>query len=78
MKLKREKLKRARDRLGWSMKEVAASAGVDETTVLNAEHGKGIRPITARKLAAGLGVEVVDLLPPEEGDTPEHTANGNA
>ncbi len=78
MKLKRERLKRARDRLGWSMKEVAANAGVDETTVLNAEHGKEIRPITARRLAAGLGVEVVDLLPPEEGDTPEHTANGNA
>ncbi len=78
MKLKRERIKRARDRLGLSMADVAKSAGLDAGTVIHAEHGKEIRPITARKLAAGLGVQVVDLLPPEEGDTPEHTANGNA
>ncbi len=78
MKLKRERIKRARDRLGLSMAEVAKSAGLDAGTVIHAEHEKEIRPVTARKLAAGLGVEVVDLLPPEEGDTPEHTANGNA
>lgn len=75
MKLKRERIKRARDRLGWSMEEVAKNAGINAATVLRAEHGEEIRPVTARKLAAGLRVEIVDLLPPEE---PEHTTNGSA
>ncbi len=53
---------RARERLGYSAADAAREAGVATNSVLRAEHGEDIRPATARKLAAGLGVRVADLI----------------
>jgi transcriptional regulator with XRE-family HTH domain len=63
MKLKRERVRYARDRLGWSLRMVGEKAGTNAATVLRAEHGHEIRPSTARKIACALGVEVADLVP---------------
>jgi hypothetical protein len=43
-------------------KEVAATAGISEWTVLRAEGGASVRTPTARKIADALGVSVSDLL----------------
>jgi transcriptional regulator with XRE-family HTH domain len=61
VKLDRDNLIRARERLGYSIETVAAEAGIAKNSVLRAEHGEDIRPLTARKIAAALGVEVADL-----------------
>ncbi len=58
----REKLQRARERLGWSIEMVGEKAGTSKNSVLRAEHEGEIRPLTARKIAEALGVEVADLL----------------
>lgn len=61
MKLDRDELIRARERLGYAVETVAEEAGVSKNSVLRAEHGQDIRPLTARKIAAALGVAVADL-----------------
>jgi transcriptional regulator with XRE-family HTH domain len=66
----REKLQRARERLGWSIEMVGEKAGTSKNSVLRAEHEGEIRPLTARKIAEALGVEVADLLL-EEVETPD-------
>jgi transcriptional regulator with XRE-family HTH domain len=62
LKLDRDNLIRARERLGYAVETVAEEAGVSKNSVLRAEHGKDIRPLTARKIAAALGVRVADLI----------------
>jgi DNA-binding XRE family transcriptional regulator len=67
LKLDRDKLQRAREMLGYSIEMTGEEAGVSKNSVLRAEHEEDIRPVTARKIAAALGVRVADLL--EEGET---------
>lgn len=67
MKLDREKLIRARELLGYGLETTAEVAGVSKNSVLRAEHEEDIRPVTARKIAAALGVRVADLI--EERET---------
>ena len=50
--------------------ELAAKAGVSETTVVTAERGRKVRISTVRKLAAALGVEPRELLG-HESDAPK-------
>lgn len=63
MKLDAREVVEARERLGLTQEELAARAEVSENTVLRAEHGLEVRPVTARRLARGLGLEVADLYP---------------
>jgi transcriptional regulator with XRE-family HTH domain len=74
LKLDRDNLIRARERLGYSVETVAQEAGIAKNSVLRAEHGEHIRPLTARKIAAALGIEVADLYAdpdyPKEGAPP--------
>jgi transcriptional regulator with XRE-family HTH domain len=53
---------RAREMLGYGVEKTAEEAGVSKNSVLRAEHGEDIRPGTARKIAAALGVRVADLI----------------
>ncbi len=62
MKLDRDKLIRAREMLGYGVETTAQEAGVSKNSVLRAEHEEDIRPLTARKIAAALGVRVADLI----------------
>jgi len=62
LRLDRDRLLRAREVLGYGLEKTAEEAGVSKNSVLRAEHGAEIRPVTARKIAAALGVEVADLL----------------
>ena len=62
LRLDGAKVRRARERLGYSLAAAAKQAGVSEGTVLRADHGEEIRPSTARKIAAGLEVQVADLI----------------
>jgi transcriptional regulator with XRE-family HTH domain len=48
--------------LGYGIETTAQAAGVSKNSVLRAEHGEDIRPLTARKIAGALNVEVADLL----------------
>ena len=69
LKLDRRKLQYARDRLGYTLDMVGEKSGVSKNTARRAEHEQEIRPSTARKIAAGLGVEVSDLIrDPREPD----------
>jgi DNA-binding XRE family transcriptional regulator len=65
LKLDRTKVQRARELLGYGIEITAEKAGVSKNSVLRAEHEEDIRPITARKIAAALLVEVRDLLEEE-------------
>lgn len=62
MKLDRSKVIRAREMLGYGVEKTAEEAGVSKNSVLRAEHEEDIRPVTARKIAAALGVRVADLI----------------
>jgi DNA-binding XRE family transcriptional regulator len=73
LKLDRDELIRARERLGYAVETVAEEAGVSKNSVLRAEHGQDIRPLTARKIAAALGVAVADLY--REPDYPKGKAS---
>jgi transcriptional regulator with XRE-family HTH domain len=69
LKLDQDRVRGTRERLGLTLAMVAQRAGTSKNTVLSAEHGADIRPTTARKIAAALGVEIVELLP-EETESP--------
>jgi transcriptional regulator with XRE-family HTH domain len=70
LKLDKHRVLRARERLGFSIAKTAQAARVSEHSVLRAEHGEDIRPLTARKIAKGLGVKVADLY----NDSPKEKA----
>jgi transcriptional regulator with XRE-family HTH domain len=72
VKLDAKKTKLARELRGLSMEGAAEASGASLGTVFRAEHGREIRPPTARKLAEAYGVQVTDLLP--EDDLPKGTA----
>jgi DNA-binding XRE family transcriptional regulator len=62
LRLDRNKVIRAREMLGYGIETTAEEAGVSKNSVLRAEHEEDIRPVTARKIAAALGVRVADLI----------------
>ncbi len=62
MKLDGNKIRSGRDRLGYTLRMVGEKSGVSTNTVLRAEHGGEIVHSTARKIAAGLRLEVADLM----------------
>jgi transcriptional regulator with XRE-family HTH domain len=62
LRLDGNKVRRARERLGYSMETAAEIGGVSKNSVLRAEHGEDIRPLTARKIADALAVRVPDLV----------------
>lgn len=69
MKLDPAKVRQARERLGLSLDDVAKAADVSQNSAIRAEHGEEIRPVTARRIARGLGLEVADLYPKSEAPT---------
>ena len=62
MRFDGDKVQQARERLGWTMEIVGQEADVSKNSILRAEHGGDIRPVTARRIAQALGVEVADLI----------------
>ena len=67
MRLDHEKVRWHRDRLGWTLDELAEKAKVAKGTVLRAEHGEDIRPGSGRRIAQALRVEIPDLIPEKPG-----------
>jgi transcriptional regulator with XRE-family HTH domain len=58
-----EKLKRLREEMVLSQRELARLAGITHTTYWNLEHGfREARPKTIRKVAEALGVEPRELI----------------
>jgi transcriptional regulator with XRE-family HTH domain len=72
LRLDGNKVRRARERLGYSMEMVGEEAEVSKNSILRAEHDGDIRPVTARRIAQALGVEVADLI--EESAIPKAAA----
>ena len=68
MKFDGDRVRRARELLGYGLDKTAEEAGVAKNSILRAERGEDIRPGTARKIATALGVRVADLLKEEAGD----------
>lgn len=54
-------LRSIRERRMMSQRDLAKAAGVSPTTVIRAEKGAPMRFVSARKLAAALGVEPGEL-----------------
>ena len=57
-----DKLQELRINQGLSQRQLAALAGVSNTSVWKIEQGGGVRPATLKKMADVLGVRPVDLL----------------
>jgi transcriptional regulator with XRE-family HTH domain len=70
LKLDAPKVVEERERRGLSQDELANRAEISANTVLRVERGLEIRPITARRIARGLGLEVADLYPKADAPTP--------
>jgi transcriptional regulator with XRE-family HTH domain len=78
MKLDQNRVRAARERLGLSRADLAERAEISPNSAVRAEKAQEIRPLTARRIARALGVEVADLYPkgpapnsspkPEAGD----------
>jgi DNA-binding XRE family transcriptional regulator len=66
VKLDAKKVVEARERLGLAQGDLASLADVSPNTVLRIEQGLDIRPVTARRIARGLGLTVDDLYPKGE------------
>jgi transcriptional regulator with XRE-family HTH domain len=60
--LKLARTREWRESQGLTQRELAAKAVVGEVTVARLEGGASVSPVTARKVAEGLGVSVADLL----------------
>jgi transcriptional regulator with XRE-family HTH domain len=69
LRLDPEKVRRARESLGYSIESVGEKGELSPNSVLRAEHGEEIRPSTARRLARALNTEVADLYPKAEAPT---------
>jgi transcriptional regulator with XRE-family HTH domain len=71
------RLKRLRDRKGWSQQELARQCGVTQATISRLERGElqDIQVITARRMAHALGVTIDYLVGPfEDEPQPEPAA----
>ncbi len=60
--LDEEKVRRSRERLGYTLQLMSEEGGIAPHTIIRAEHGRNITPTSARKIAAALGVSVADLV----------------
>ena len=59
-------LKRIRESLALSRRELAARSDVNESTIYRAEHGMtNLRPSTIQKLARVLGIPATEITKPE-------------
>jgi transcriptional regulator with XRE-family HTH domain len=67
LKLAGDKVRWHRDRLGWTIDDLAEKAEVAKGTVLRAEHGEDIRPSSGRRIARALGTEIPELIPEMPG-----------
>ncbi len=55
--------KMARAALGWSLRDLAAAAGVGVNTANNLEHGSDARISTARKIQEAYEAEGIEFVP---------------
>ncbi len=62
MLLDEKKVRRSRERLGYTLRLMSEEGGIAPHTIIRAEHGRNITPTSARKIAAALGVTVADLV----------------
>lgn len=62
MKIDREKLELAMARSCLNSRDLATKAGIPRPTLNNAIVGKNVRPGTAGRVAAALGVDVTEIL----------------
>src|SRR4051812_37284643 len=59
------RLKRARQRMGLSIRDLAAAANVSKNSVVRLEQGAPAHTLTVLKLASALGIHVASLAKPE-------------
>lgn len=72
VKIDRRKLIMARYGKGWSVKELAAKAGVASITIVNMESGKRFTmPAALTKICTALGLDISDVLNFVEDDLSE-------
>jgi transcriptional regulator with XRE-family HTH domain len=67
-------LRAARLNRGLSVREAAKEIGVKPSTLRRAEHGDGVHPGTAKKIADYYGVRVTDIWPLPDPDPDERVA----
>jgi transcriptional regulator with XRE-family HTH domain len=67
MRLDSAKVRWHRDRLGWTLDELANKAGVAKGTLLRAEHGEDIQPRSGRRIAQAFDVDISELVPEMPG-----------
>jgi DNA-binding XRE family transcriptional regulator len=77
VKLDAERVVEGRERLGLTQVDAAEQAEIAPGSWFRAEHGLDIRPITARRIARSLDLEVSDLYPkalaPQESGEPRES-----
>jgi transcriptional regulator with XRE-family HTH domain len=74
MRLDSAKVRWQRDRLGWTLDELADKAGVAKGTLLRAEHGEDIQPRSGRRIAQAFAVDISELVPDMPGVVPPKAA----
>jgi transcriptional regulator with XRE-family HTH domain len=62
------RLGRIRQRLGMSVRDLAAAAGVNKNSVIRLEKGGAPLPLTVLKICAAMGVHVATIANPEHSD----------
>lgn len=65
------RLRRARVRLGLSIRDLATAAGVNKNSIIRLEKGLPPQPATVRKICAAMGLHVRALLAPLDTDAGE-------
>lgn len=64
------RLRRARQRMGHSIRDLAAAAGVSKNSIVRLEQGGSPHPMTVLKLCAAMGVHIASLAkPPADSQT---------
>lgn len=62
----RKSFRASRLRRAWTMRDLSAASGVAVNAICSAEHGRPVRPKTARRLCAALGAEFDELFEVKE------------
>lgn len=66
MRVDRVKFATELARADLNIKQLAARSGLSRVTITSVKSGKSCSKATAQKLAAGLGINIVDILPESE------------
>lgn len=66
MRVDRVKFATELARADLNIKQLAAKSGLSRVTITSVKSGKSCSEATAQKLAAGLGINIVDILPESE------------